>query len=330
MKETCIITVRDKKQCYDAEISHMRDLGIDAVWRKAEFADSEEVIRHCRGYNYAITGTEVWDGNVFENLKESLKLLVRHGVGYESVDVEAATRNGIPVANLPGANAPAVAEMAVSLMLSVYRRIPQMNILMHQGNSTQQTANSLMGKTVGLLGMGNIAKTVVRLLQGFGCKILAYDVYHDESFAREYNVTFLPLKEVLLRSDVITVHMPMSAQTEGIINKDTIALMKRNAIIINTSRGGLIRSDDLADALKSGRILGAGLDVFENEDSSEAPMGYQFLGLENTILTPHGAGATFEIYATMMARAIETINCFRNGQPIPGLLNPDYIKYKRG
>ena len=254
---------------------------------------------------------------------------MRHGVGYETVNIEDATKCGIPVAILPGANAEVVAELAVGLMLSVLREICKMNTLMHDKRSAEAyySTSSLIGKTVGVLGMGAIGRAVIRFLEPFHCKFLAYDLMPNMEFAKEHNVKVTSMEEVLSQSDIISVHLPMTPETKWTINKNTIELMKPEAIVINTSRGGLICSDDLAAALKAGRIKAAGLDVLENEAQRNEVMGHQFVGLENVVLTPHVASATFEAFRSMMDRAMEVIECYRAGKPIPGLLTPDYVNY---
>lgn len=320
-------------QSYEKEFADMRKIGVEPTWYETEIdgsTDPEVVIRYCKGYDYVIAGGEVWNRQVLEAVKDDLKLLIRNGVGYDKVDIQAATELGIPVAIMPGANAGAVAELAVAMMLDVIRNVSKMNTMMHQGNSTDSyySTNSLWGKTVGLLGFGNIAKNVVKLLQGFDCKFIAYDIFHDEAFAKKYGVTFGTMEEVLRSSDVVSVHLPALPETYWTINKNTLAMMKPSAILINTSRGALVCADDLAEALKSEKIAGAGLDVFEGERDDDRPMGYQFIGMDNVIMTPHIASATFEAYSTMMYQGIESIRCHMAGEPIPGLLNPDYIKYK--
>jgi phosphoglycerate dehydrogenase-like enzyme len=329
----CAVTMGTQHQSYEKEFAAMREMGVEPHWYETEIdgsLDPEVVIRYCKGYDYVIAGGEIWNRQVLEALKGDLKLLIRNGVGYDQVDVQAATELGIPVAIMPGANAGAVAELAVAMMLDLIRNVSKINNMMHQGNSTDSyySTNSLWGKTVGLLGFGNIAKNVVKLLQGFDCKFIAYDIFHDEAFAKQYGVTFGTMEEVLRESDVVSVHLPALPETHWTINRDTLAMMKPNAILINTSRGALVCADDLAEALKKGQIAGAGLDVFEGERGDALPMGHQFLGMENVILTPHVASATFEAYSIMMYRGIESIRCHMEGKPIPGLLNPDYVKYQ--
>lgn len=328
----CAVTMGTQHQSYEKEFAKMRELGVEPTWFETEIdgsPDPEVVIRYCKGFDYVIAGAENWSRQVLEALKGDLKLLIRNGVGYDQVDVQAATELGIPVAIMPGANAPAVAELAVGLMLDVIRNVSKMNAMMHQGNSKDSyyATSSLLGKTVGLLGFGNIAKNVVKLLHGFDCKFIAYDIFHDEAFAKQYGVTFGSVEDVLRESDVVSVHLPAMPETHWFINRDTLAMMKPSAILINTSRGALVCADDLAEALKEKRLAGAGLDVFEAERGDSRPMGHQFLGMDNVVLTPHVASATFEAYSMMMYRGIETIRCHMEGETIPGLLNPDYVTH---
>lgn len=332
--KTCAVTMGTQHQSYKKEFEAMREMGVEPTWFETEIdgsLDPQVVIKHCKGFNYVIAGGEVWNRQVLEALQGDLKLLIRNGVGYDQVDVRAATELGIPVAIMPGANAGAVAELAVALMLDVIRNMSRINTLMQEGRSSEAyyATNSLWGKAVGLLGFGNIAKNVVCLLQGFSCKFIAYDICHDEAFAKQYGVRFASMEEVLRESDVVSVHLPSIPETHWAIRKETIELMKPNAILINTSRGALVCSDDLAAALKEGRIAGAGLDVFESERGDGRPMGHQFLGMSNVVLTPHVASATFEAYSAMMYCGIESIRCQMTGEPIPGLLNPDYINHNR-
>lgn len=332
--KTCALTMGTQRQTYDQEFADMRKIGVEPTWFQTEVdatMDPEVVIRYCKGFDYVIAGGETWNRQVLEGVKDSLKMLVRYGVGYDHVDLQTATELGIPVAIMPGANAGAVAELAVGMMLDLTRHISQINGMMHQGNSKDSyfITHSLWNKTIGLLGFGNIAKNTAKLLQGFDCRILAYDVYQDKEFAQKYGVEFVSLEEVLRQSDVVSVHLPALPETHHTINRETLAMMKPNAILINTSRGGLVCTEDLAEALKNGTIAGAGLDVYETERGDSRPMGHQFAGMDNVILTPHVASATFEAYSVMMYRGIESIRCHMEGKPIPGLLNPDYIHHQK-
>ena len=332
-RKTCVITVPDMKQDYTEGIKRMEALGVDAVWKKNAVGNSQDekvVVQACKGYDFVIAANERWGKQAFAGCKGSLRLLVRYGIGLDNVDLDAATEAGVAVVNLPGCNADAVAEQAVALMLAAARKLSYQQEMMKARRCQVQSimANSVMKKTVGLLGCGNIAKSVVRLLQGFNCRILAYDMVEDREFAGKYGVAYVSEEQLLKESDIISVHLPLLPETKWIINKETIALMKPQAIVVNTSRGSLVHSDDLAEALRDGRILAAGLDVFENETGSDKPLGYQFLDLDNVALTAHTASATFETFQQMMEQAVDRIECYLEEGTVPGILNPEYKKYR--
>lgn len=329
-KTHCVITVTDLGQNYDREFSRLADLGVAVDWKKDAVMNSKDesvVAAACRGYDFVIASNERWGAGALAACRDRLRLLVRYGIGFDSVDLEAATRNGIPVTNLPGCNAESVAELAVGLILAAARDIARQNAFVKAGAFQVQTmmAKSICGKTVSLLGLGHIGKAVVRMLAGFRCRFLAYDVARDEAFARQYGVAYVGLEEALAQGDVVSVHLPFLPETKWTINRKTIALMKPSAIVINTSRGPLVNSDDLAEALRAGRIYAAGLDVFENEVGSDKPIGYQFLSLDKATLTPHSASMTLETFETMMRFAVDAIECFLKGEPLPGPLNGVYM-----
>lgn len=330
----CAVTMGTQHQNYDKEFEAMREMGVEPVWFETEIdgtLDPQTVIHYCKGFDYVIAGGEIWSREVFEALKGTLRLLIRNGVGFDRVDVGAATELGIPCAIMPGGNADAVAETAVGMMLDLIRNISKINAMMHIGNGANAyySTRSMWGKTIGLLGFGNIAKTVVRLLEPFHCEFIAYDVFHDESFAKEHHVTFGTFEEVLSISDFVSIHLPSTPSTRHLINRDSLALMKKDAFLINTARGAIVDTQALVNALKEGRIAGAGLDVFETEKGiTDHVIGYQFMEMDNVIMSPHIASATFEAYSKMMYMGIDIIKAHMSGRPIPGLLNPDYISHR--
>ena len=326
----CTITMVDQKQNYDAAIARLRDMGIDAVWKKKEIANSQDpkvVIEQCRDSSYIINGIEIWNREVIEAC-DKLELIVRYGVGYNAIDLDAATENGVAVAYLPGINTTAVAEHAVMLMMAALRKAGAMTSMLHQGYFSE--ANYLTpqfnGKTVGILGCGRIGKTVCQMLSGFDCRLLAYDVFEDHAFAEKYHVEYLSADELMRQSDIISVHVPVLPETVHIINKENIAKMKDGVVIVNTSRGDTVCSTDLADALRSGKVYAAGLDVFEGEGGHD--MHAPFLDLDQAIITPHVASSTFETYAAMIDKSVEIIGKFQNQEDLTGwLLNPAYKEH---
>lgn len=326
----CTITMVDQKQNYDDAMETLRAMGIECVWKKKEIANSQDpnvVIEHCHGSNFVINGVETWNRDVIEACKE-LELIVRYGVGYNAIDLEAATECGVAVAYLPGLNSLAVAEHAVMLMMAAQRRVGEMTSMLHQGYFLE--ANYLTpqfnGKTIGVLGCGRIGKEVCKMLSGFNCRVLAYDVFEDQTFAEKYHVEYVPSDELMQQADIITVHVPVLPETIHIINKDSIAKMKDGVVIINTSRGETVCSQDLADAVRSGKVYAAGLDVFEGEGGQK--MHEPFLDLNQVVLTPHVASSTFETYSAMIDKSVEIIGKFQKGEDLTGwILNPAYKEH---
>ncbi len=324
--EKCIITMLDHGESFDKGIAALKLMGIETVWEKDSIRSSRDparVIPYVKGYDYVFAGGEIWNMEVFDACPD-VKLIVRLGVGYEGIDLAAASAAGVPVTYMPGVNAMSVAEHALALLLAASRRIPYMDRLVHEGRRREaiSASNTLYGKTVGILGCGNIGKALARMLTGFGCRILAYDVKPDAEFARELGVEFTDAETLLRQSDAVSVHLPLLPSTKHFINEDSIGLMKQGALLVNTSRGGTVDSAALAQALKSGRLKAAGLDVVEDE-GGEKP-GEIFYGLDNAILTPHVAGATHECFGEMMDAAVKTVEAFRRGDKLRNLLNPDY------
>lgn len=331
MSKKCIITVGDMNQDFHNGIERLEAMGIKTEWNKKllNSSDSQAVIEACREYNYVIAGSENWSSETIASCP-NVECIVRFGVGYDGVDVDFATAKGIAVANTPGANSFAVAEHALALMLAVSRRlIPRDRAIRskHVGSSINCTP-SLSESTVGILGCGSIGKNLIRLLKGFNCTILAYDVQPDLEFASSNGIRYVSLDELYRKSDFISLHAPLVPSTRHMINKDTISLMKENVIIINTSRGGLVNGKDLAEALKTKRVYGAGLDVFEDEGHMDSGMGSDYYGTENAILTPHCASHTLVTFSSMLDTCVSIIEKYINGEEIPSLLNKDYIKYR--
>ena len=221
-----------------------------------------------------------------------LRVIGRAGVGVDNIDADAATRRGIVVMNTPGANAIAVAELALGLMISLARAIPRANATMHAGQWEKKSLQGaeLRGKKLGILGLGRIGLEVARRARSFGMELLGHDPFVSASIAREANIQLRSAEELFAESDYLTLHVGLTPQTSGIINKATIATMKKGVRIINCARGELVVEQDLADALQSGQVGGAALDVFHEEPPKNSP----FAALDNVLLTPHIAGSTAE------------------------------------
>jgi len=258
----------------------------------------------------------------------NLKVVSKHGVGVDNVDVPAATRAGVIVTNTPGANQVAVAEMAVALIMGLTRKLAYHDTVVKSGGWSRIIGTELANKTVGLVGLGRIGKEVVLRLEGFQVKFLAYDVYQDSTFAAQHRVQFVELNELLAKSDFVTLHAVLTADTKSLIGEKELALMKPGAYLVNTARGGLVDEQALYRALAENRLAGAGLDVF----AEEPPKGSPLLQLgEKVLLAPHMGAQTTETVLRMGKMAAENIVQVLRGEKPVGLVNPDaYSKASEG
>lgn len=246
-----------------------------------------------------------------------LKMIQRTGVGTEMLDVEAIKRQGIPVYVNAGVNAQSVAEHTLTLILACLKRLPQINQQTHQGIWKKQqvgvTTRELKGKTVALVGMGNIGRLVAQMLQPFGAKVVYTDVFRQtEEAESRLGLTYYDSFEAMLPvADILSFHCPLTKENTEMLNRKTLSMMKDEAIVINTARGKLINSDDLYDALRSGHLSSAALDTHYEEPVKD---NYKLAALENVILTPHIGGLSFEAFHQMMADAVENIVAFEEGR----------------
>lgn len=330
-REKALITMVNHHESFDKGIAALKEMGIDTVWEKDTIRSSRDpqtVIKYAQGYDYIFAGGEVWNAEVLDACPD-VKMIVRLGVGYDGINVKDCTDRGIPVTFMPGVNAGSVAELAAGLALSCVRSIPFMSRKVHAGDRKGAifTTNTLAGRTVGIMGFGNIGKKTALLLKAFGCKILAYDPYMDAKFAEKHGIAAVSIEQIYAQSDIISLHLPLTPDTRYMINAENIARMKDGVIIINTSRGGIVNSEDLAKAIREGKVAAAGLDVLEDEGTAGA--GSIFFGLDNVVLTPHVGGVTQDCFDNMMEHGIEQLKAFKEGREIKWLLNPEYADKKK-
>ncbi|KNY06494.1 phosphoglycerate dehydrogenase [Microbacterium sp. GCS4] len=250
-----------------------------------------------------------------------LQVVVRTGVGYDSVDVDAATRLGLPVCITAGANRQAVAEHVFALMLASARRIPENIRSLADGRWNQLTGRELRGATLGILGLGSIGKAVATIARGFGMHVAAYDPYFDEEFAEANGIRRATLDEVLAESDFVTLHLFLDDTTRNLMDADRLALMKDDAILINTARGGIIDEDALVDAVRRGVIGGAALDVFAQEP---LPASSPLLHTPGILATTHVAGATREARGESGRIAAATVIAVLGGGEPQFVVNPEH------
>jgi D-3-phosphoglycerate dehydrogenase len=259
-----------------------------------------------------------------------LRVIGRAGVGVDNIDAEAATRRGIVVMNTPGANAVAVAELTIGLMLALARKLPTANNTMHAGKWEKKSlqGSELRGKTLGILGLGRIGLEVARRARGFGLEIIGSDPFVSAAVARENGIVLLPVDELFAKADYLTLHVGLTPQTHGVINAKNLAMMKKGVRIINCARGELVDDAALVEALKSGHVGGAALDVFTVEPPKDSP----YVEFDNVILTPHIAGSTGEaqeavgVQIAMQVREYLKLGVVQNAVNLPSLSHEEYVK----
>ncbi len=259
----------------------------------------------------------------------NLRVIGRAGVGVDNIDADAATRRGIVVMNTPGANAVAVAELTIGLMLALARKLPAANATMHAGKWEKKSLQGmeLRGKTLGILGLGRIGLEVAKRARGFGLDIIGSDPFVSAAVAREAGIKLVSLDELFAGADYVTLHVGLTPQTTGVVNAKTIAAMKKGVRIVNCARGELIDDLALVDALKSGKVAGAALDVFTVEPPKDSP----YFGLDNVILTPHIAGSTGEaqeavgIQIARQVRDYLKLGVVQNAVNLPSLSHEEYV-----
>jgi len=257
-----------------------------------------------------------------------LKAIARAGVGVDNVDLEAATAQGVIVMNTPGGNTISTAEHSIGLMLALSRHIPQGHQSLAEGRWDRKafTGVELKGKTLGIVGLGRIGQAIAARAQAFEMRVIAHDPYLPPDIAAAQDVPLLALDEVYARSDYLSLHALVTDETRGMINSDSISRMKRGIRIINAARGALINSADLAEALQSGQVAGAALDVYEQEPP---PADHPLIGLPNVLHTPHLAASTSDAQVTVAVEAAQLIVDFLlEGRPA-NVCNPDALESNR-
>jgi phosphoglycerate dehydrogenase-like enzyme len=302
--------------------------GVEVVARLdlGDTKDEDALVAGLAGAWGVVAGGEAYSRGVLGRLPD-LRAIVRWGVGYDRVDVAASTDHGIAVCTVPGANADAVADMALALVLSCVRRLRELDASVRAGTWRPGWAGrDLASATVGVVGLGAIGKAVVRRLRGFDCRILGVEPHPDRDFCELHGVQLVELPEALPQVDVLTLHAPLIPATEHLLGEPELALLPPHAVVVNTSRGGLIDEAALVRALQDGTIGGAGLDVFEREPLPESS---PLLGLPNVLLSAHASSFT-ELGATRTAEAV--VASFREllaGRVPRGCLNPDALAVSR-
>src|SRR5215212_3735524 len=281
-------------------------------------ATPEELLELVQGHDAVIASSEPYTRAVLAGA-DTLKHVARWGVGFDQVDVPAATELGILVTTTVGANDWGVADHAFALIFALARRVVENDRIVRGGGWSRPPGRDVWRKTLGVVGLGRIGRGVAQRASGFEMKVIAYEPYPDKAFCEKWGVELVSLKDLLRRSDYITLHAPGGAENQHLISTPQLDLMKPTAYIVNTARGALIDEDALYTALRAGQIAGAGLDVRE----VEPPTDTRFNALDNVILTAHVAGVTVETVAAMTEMASQSILEAARDQKPHGLINPD-------
>lgn len=305
---------------YDEYEKRLTDRGFEVTLCPTRVNLSEdELIERLQGVDVFMCGLGKITRRVLDNAPQ-LKLVAKFGVGLESVDILACTEHGVPVANSPGSATDAVAEFTVALMLAAARGVVENDRRVHSGWWGRTLGVTLYGKTLGIVGFGAIGRRVAQSVAGFNMRVIAYAPHPKPELAASYGVELVSMERIAAESDFITFHVPYSKDTDKLINADFLARMKDGAILINASRGGVLDEQALYEALKSGHLRAAALDVHSSE-----PMDPNdpLLTLDNCIMTSHNAASSLEGRNALMEFCVQNVLDIMDGVAPKGLVNPE-------
>jgi D-3-phosphoglycerate dehydrogenase len=263
----------------------------------------DKLVQFLRGHDKAITALETIDESILSQLPD-LKTIGKYGVGLDMINLHAMKKFGVKLGWTGGVNKRSVSELVISFAIALLHRTVFANAEVRKGEWYQVKGRQLSDCTVGIVGCGHVGKDLVRLLKPFNCKILAYDILDFKEFYSENNVTPVGLDDLIKNSDVVTLHLPLDDSTKNIMNKDRLHMLKKNAILINLARGGLIDEATLKEVLIDNKIAGVALDVFE----IEPPIDPTFAAMDNVLITPHIGGSTEEAILAMGMAAINGLD----------------------
>jgi len=285
------------------------------------FLDRPTLVANLRGIDAVIAGAEAYDADTFS--QSQLRVIARYGVGYDAVDVAAASQFKIPLTITAGANEDSVAEQALALIFAVMRMVPRRDRDVRSGEFRRSIGFRLKGKTLGLVGLGRIGRALAWRAVGLGMSVIACDPCADAAYCDRQRIALCDLDRILSTADIVSLHLPGTPETKGIINASTLRRMKPTAVLINTARGVLIEESDLVDALQSGTITGAGLDVFQREPPSvDSPL----LRLSNVVVSPHVAGWDHESVTAMAEQSAQSIVDLYQGRWPEGCVVNDELR----
>ena len=328
MKKVAIIGKQQPRDIREKMKTFIRAGGFEADILDMETRNTADWKERLAGYDAIISAGEKFPAETFDYLSGSLKLVSRFGVGTDEMDRDEATKKGIAICNAAGTLSTAVAECAIGLMINLLREFPARDRSVRNNDWSWffegRNSRQIEGKTIGLIGFGDVARALAGMLRGFDCRVMAYDIHWDEEAAEALHVARkADIPSLLREADVISLHVPATPETCGMVNMEFLKTMKRDAVLINTGRGKLVEEEDLAEALRTGVIAAAGLDVFRREPPDpENPL----IHLPNVMVLPHSGAGTVECVARAGMAAAKNAVDFLSGKTVRTLLNPEYIK----
>ena len=282
---------------------------LKSIYKNVKFNDKgsglkgKDLIDFLRGCKKAIVALEVIDDNILSQLPD-LKIISKYGVGLDKIDFNSLKKHKIKLGWEGGVNKRSVSELVLGLVIIILRKLTLCNKNVISGNFSQIIGSQLTGKKFGIIGCGNVGKDVIRLLKPFDLDFLVYDIVNYKDFYKKNNVTRVTLDDLLKKSDIISLHVPLDKSTKNILNKNKLNLIKKNALLINTARGGLVDESELKIKLKNNTLKGAAFDVFMNEP----PIDKELLNLSNFFATPHIGGSSEEAILAMGRSAINGLD----------------------
>lgn len=278
--------------------------------RTENYWKAESLIRELDGCSAVVAGSEPYTRHVLESLP-ALRVIARTGVGYDAIDLQAADECGIVVTTTPGVNHHSVAEHTIAMLMGLARGFPDLDQRVRSGRWKRVAYPRVMGCTLGLVGLGRIGQAVAWRAKGLGLNVIACEPFPPHEFCQQHGIELVSLEDLLARADYVSLHSPATPETKHLINARTLAMMKPGAVLINTARGSLVNEAALVDALQSGQIRAAGLDVFEVEP---LPVESPLTQMSNVLLAGHVAGLDIESQRDTLVMAAETISGLRRGE----------------
>ena len=320
-KITALIEARPFCVFDSGPMEKLKKEGLHIIDMRGSGIDDAKFVEALKDADAVLCGNDLLVNDAMLDMAPRLKAIAKMGVGLDTVDIESASNHNAIVFNTPGANNQAVADHTFALILSLARKIVfcDQSLRNKRWEHTKIMGMEIWQKTIGLIGLGAIGRCVALRAKGFKMKIVAYDPFWPEEFAEEHDIEKLEIDDLLKVSDIVSLHLPLTEESRGMINKKTLQSMKPEALLINAARGEIVKEQDLYHALKENVIAGAGLDVFENEPPANSPL----LTLDNVVMTPHIAAFTRDALNNMCSGIADQLIEYAKGNKPAHLVNPE-------